>query len=128
MATARRSGNPAVRAASKTPTRKSPTKKPYSLARYRAEAGGEPFPLELDDGEIIEIPRPTGDIMMALGEKYAESAEGQLPIKELLGDLLGEHYDAVMPIIGAEDFQVMVAFLGDLSEHFGLGEAVASLR
>lgn len=122
-----RSGNPAVRAASK-PARKPPGKKTYSLAKYREEAGGEPFPLELDDGEVIEIPRPTGDVMMDLGEKYAAAQEGNLPIKELLQDLLGEHYDTVMPVIGAEDFHVMVKFLEDLSEHFGLGEALASLR
>ena len=122
-----RSGNPAVRAASK-PARKPAGKKTYSLAKYREEAGGEPFPLELDDGEIIEIPRPTGDVMMTLGEKYAGAEEGNLPIKELLQDLLGEHYDVVMPLIGAEDFHVMVRFLEDLSEHFGLGEALASLR
>ena len=124
----RRSGNPAVRAASKTPTRKTAPKKTYSLAKYREEAGGEPFPLELDDGEVIEIARPTGDVMMTLGEKYAGSDEGNLPVKELLQDLLGDHFDVIMPIIGAEDFHVMVRFLEDLSEHFGLGEAIASLR
>lgn len=122
-----RSGNPAVRAAA-SKTRKPAAKKTYSLAKYREEAGGEPFPLELDDGEVIEIPRPTGDVMMTLGEKYAGAEEGNLPIKDLLQDLLGEHYDTVMPIIGAEDFHVMVKFLEDLSEHFGLGEALASLR
>ena len=121
-----RSGNPAVRAAASKARKPKP--KTYSLARYREEAGGEPFPLELDDGEVIEIPRPTGDVMMSLGEKYADAEQGQLPIKELLRDLLGEHHDVVMPIIGAEDFHVMVKFLEDLSEHFGLGEALASLR
>lgn len=121
-----RSGNPAVRAAS---ARKAAAKpKTYSIARYREEAGGEPFPLELDDGEVIEIPRPTGEVMMELGEKYAGAEQGQLPVRELLQDLLGEHFDAVMKPIGGEDFKVMVLFLEDLSEHFGLGEALASLR
>lgn len=122
-----RSGNPAVRAAA-SKTRKAPAKKTYSLAKYREEAGGEPFPLELDDGQVIEIPRPTGDVMMELGEKYAGAEQGQLPVKELLHDLLGDNFDAVMKPIGGEDFKVMVLFLEDLSEHFGLGEALASLR
>jgi hypothetical protein len=123
-----RSGNPAVRAAAKKSAAKTKTGT-YSLANYRREAGGEPFPLELDDGEVIEIPRPTGDVMMELGEKYGAAQRGDsLPIKEVLQDLLGDHYDTVMPIIGAEDFQVMIKFLEDLSEHFGLGEALASLR
>lgn len=123
-----RSGNPAVRAAASKTRKPAAKPKTYSLAKYREEAGGEPFPLELDDGEIVEIPRPTGDVMMDLGEKYRGADEGSLPVKELLQDLLGEHYDVVMPIIGAEDFHVMVRFLEDLSEHFGLGEALASLR
>lgn len=127
--TARRSGNPAVRsAAKKAPAKPSAKTKTgtFSLARYREEATGAPFPLELDDGEVIEIPRPTGDVIMAITEKM-QAGEQNVPIKELLGDLLGDHYDKVMPIIGAEDFQVMIRFMEDLSEHFGLGEAVASL-
>lgn len=110
----RRSGNPAART--------------YSVARYREEATGEPFRLELDGGEVLEIPRPTGDAMMDIAEKYGRFSEQNPPnMRELLGDLLGDQYEAVMEAIGTEDFGVLVAFLRDLSNHFGLGEAIASL-
>lgn len=123
----RRSGNPAVRAAAKKPATKTKTGT-YSLAKYRAEAVAEPFRLELDDGEVVEIPQPSGEQMMTFAEKYADATEeNPPPPREMLQDLLGEHYDVVMPIIGAENHRVMVAFMNDLSEHFGLGEAVASL-
>lgn len=127
--TARRSGNPATRAAAKKPPAKPSAKTKtgtFSLAKYREEATGEPFRLEIDEGEVVEIPRPTGDALMAITEKM-QDGEQNVPIKEMLHDLLGEHYDTVMPIIGAEDFRVMIRFMEDLSEHFGLGEAVASL-
>jgi hypothetical protein len=120
----RRSGNPAARATSKKPAAKKPGT--YSLARYRAEAVAEPFRLDLDDGEVVE--QPSGEQMMTFAEKYADATEDNPPPpREMLQDLLGEHYDVVMPIIGAENHRVMVAFMNDLSEHFGLGEAVASL-
>jgi len=48
-------------------------------------------------------------------------------VQDLLRDLLGDQYDAVMEVLGGEDFAVMVAFMRDLGEHFGLGEAIASL-
>ncbi|WP_329520504.1 hypothetical protein [Spirillospora sp. NBC_01491] len=118
----RRSGNPAVRA---KPSAKK--KAGFSLAKYREEAGGEPFPLEVDDGHVIEIPRPTGGVMMELAEKYAAGTDGQTDPREQLRDLLGETYDEVMPILEAEDFAVMFAFLNDIVEFFGLGEALASL-
>lgn len=116
----RRSGNPAARAAKE--------KKVYSLARYREEATGDPFRLELDGGEILEIPRPTGAVMMSISERYADATDQNPPnVQDLLRDLLGDQYDAVMEVLGGEDFAVMVAFMRDLGEHFGLGEAIASL-
>jgi len=114
----RRSGNPA---------RATTEKRVYSLARYREEAAGDPFRLELDDGEILEIPRPTGAVMMSISERYADADQNPPNVRDLLRDLLGDQYDAVMEVLGGEDFAVMVAFMRDLSNHFGLGEAVASL-
>lgn len=127
-----RSGNPAVRSAAKKPPAKKPSAKTrtgtFSLAKYREEATGAPFPLELDDGEVIEIARPTGEKMLEIAETYGEVSEENPPSpRALLKDLLGEHYDTVMPIIGSEDHAVLIAFMRDLSEHFDLGEALASL-
>lgn len=124
---ARRSGNPAVRAqaAKRTPTGRT-ADGTYSVARYRAEAKGTPFPLETLDGRVIEIPRPTGDRMMELAEKYSAATEAPPHPREQLQDLLGEKYDEVMAVLGGEDFEVLIMFLRDLSEHFGLGEALAS--
>lgn len=100
-----------------------------SLAKYRKEAGGEPFPFELDDGRVIKIPRPTGGRLMDLAEKYAgidlDNPTGVDP-REQFRDLLSDAYDEVMPILEDEDFGVMMALLKDLVEYFDLGEALAS--
>lgn len=123
----RRSGNPAVRSqqSKRPPTGRTGTGA-YSLARYRAEATGAPFVLEVDDDHVIEIPRPTGDRMMALAEKYANTADTPPDPREQLKDLLGDTYDEVMAVLGGEDFGVLLLFLRDLAEHFNLGEAFAS--
>lgn len=118
---------------SRTATRKPPAKKKAaggSLAKYRQDAGGEPFPFEVDDDRVIDIPRPTGKTLMDLAEKYAGLDPNNLigvDPREQFQDLLGETYEEIMPILEAEDFKVMVLFMKDLIEYFDLGEALASL-
>lgn len=90
--------------------------KPNSLARYRAEAKGEPFVLWIDDDEKLEVPRPTGDVMFELEEARTS--------KEVIGLLAGDQADRLIEVLGAEDFAVMKAVSDDMREHFGLGEAL----
>jgi len=91
---------------------KKPAKKTFDLARYRAEAMGEPFPLRVDDDTVIEIPRPTGDVILA--------AEQVTSSTELLKLLCGDQYDAFMDVVGKEDFAVLQAISEDMREHFGM--------
>lgn len=114
-------------ATARAPGRKKPA---ASLAKYRKDATGEPFCFEVETDRVIEIGRPTGKRLMDIAEKYAgidpNNPAGLNP-REQLADLLGDAYDEVMPVLEAEDFGVMLAFLKDLIEFFGLGEALASL-
>lgn len=89
-----------------------------SLARYRAEAKGDPFVLEVDDSTTITIPRPSGGVLMDV-----EEAGSSRKIIELLA---GDQAAALLEICETEDFSVMQGIAADMMGHFGLGEAVAS--
>lgn len=91
-----------------------PQGKPNSLARYRAEATGEPFVLWLDDDKNIEIPRPKGKAMLAVEEATSS--------REVITLLAGDQADELLAIFEDEDFAVMQAVSKDMQEHFGLGE------
>lgn len=101
------------------PKAKNPTN---SLARYRAEASkaigdGAPFVLWLDDDEKIEIPRPTTDQALDAEEAYASGTS-----RDVIRKICGEQADAFLAAIGDEDPMVTWAIIGDMREHFGLGE------
>lgn len=94
-------------------TRK-PAAKQHSLARYRAEAKGEPFTLWLDDDETIVIPRPKGSVMFGLEEATSS--------RQIIRLLAGDQADRLLEVFAEEDFAVMQAVSNDMQEHFGLGE------
>lgn len=95
-----------------------PTGKPNSLARYRSEVkGGTPFVLWLDDDEKIEIPRPSSDQMFEAEEAYRSGTA-----KDVIRAFCGDKADEFLAAIGKEDPHVTFAIVGDMREHFGLGE------
>lgn len=66
--------------------------KTYKFTRYVSEAKAEPFVLELDDGEVIEVPAPDGDTVLEIEEARSSRRSPEL--------LCGEHYDRVWELIG----------------------------
>ncbi|WP_242882577.1 hypothetical protein [Actinomadura litoris] len=85
----------------------------YSMARYRAEARREPFPLELDNGDILAIVPPKSGKVLELTPA--------LSTDEVLRRLCGDSYDALVAAVGEEDAGVLVAIMKDMQKHFGLG-------
>jgi hypothetical protein len=86
----------------------------YSLDKYKSEAKGEPFVLDIDVDTSIVIPRPTGSVMMDLEEARSS--------REIIRHLAGEHADALLKVLGPEDYTVMQGVAEDMKKHFGLGE------
>lgn len=87
----------------------------YSLDRYRSEAKGEPFVLEVDEDRKIVIERPSGDVMMDVEEARTS--------REILMLLCGDKADEFLEVVGPEDFEVMQSISEDMQEHFGMGES-----
>lgn len=89
----------------------------YSVAKYRAEAKGEPFVLELDNDESLTIPRPSGEQMMDAEEAIALGSS-----RAILEAICGEKTDALLEAVGSEDYKVLRAVSNDIAKHFSLGE------
>lgn len=89
----------------------------YSLDKYRKDATGKPFVLQVSDEQVIEIPRPTGDVIMDVEEISMAGAAGS---RQILTLLCGEKADEFLDVIGKEDFTVLEAVAKDMREHFGL--------
>lgn len=98
-----------------TPT---PSNPPTSLERYRAQAAkkaeklGGSFQFHVTDDEVIEIKRPTGDVIFEVEEATSS--------REMIRLLGGEHADRLLEIFGGEDFEVMQAVSDDIMKHFGI--------
>lgn len=86
----------------------------FSLVKAKAEARGEPFPLDLDAETTVLIPRPTGGDVFALEETNSS--------RETLTILCGDHADAVFDALDDADFEVMGELSKAMQKHFGLGE------
>lgn len=84
----------------------------YSLDRYRSEAKGEPFVLDVDVDTAISIPRPTGDVLMDIEEARTS--------REVIRLLAGDQADELLRILGPEDYTVMQQVSEDMQRHFGL--------
>lgn len=91
-----------------------PSGKEFSLARYRKEATGEPFVLWLDDDTSIEVPRPTGAVLMDVEEATSS--------REIIERLCGDKAKEFLAAVSDEDFEVLRAVSQDMQQHFGLGE------
>src|ERR1700742_2044153 len=89
--------------------------KTYKFTRYVEEAKAEPFTLELDDGEVIEIPAPDGDTVLEIEESNSSRRSLEL--------LCGKHYDRVRELVGAAPASVLNALVADMVAHFGLSPA-----
>ncbi len=91
---------------------------PNSLERYRSEAAkkaaklGGPFRFHVSDDEVLEIPRPTGEVVFEL--EVATSS------KEMIKLLAGDQAGRLIEIFEGEDFEVMQAVSNDIMEHFGI--------
>ncbi len=92
----------------------------FSLVKAKAEARGEPFPLDLDADTTVLIPRPTGGTLFDIEE--ATTSREVLAL--LVGD--GDHADAVFAALDDADFEVIGELADAMKKHFGLGEARAS--
>lgn len=88
----------------------------FKLADFRAEAVGEPFPLELDDGTTIEVPRPTGNQMFDV-EDAARAGNSRLVLEIMCGDTA----EAFIKAVGSEDAAVLKKVSEAMQKHFGLG-------
>lgn len=85
----------------------------FKLSKYMAEANTKPFDLEVsDDGEVLSIPVPDGDTMLAVEESRSSRATLEL--------LCGEHAERVMNLVGPQPVGVMNALVGDMLKHFGI--------
>lgn len=93
---------------------KSPANGHYSLAKYRAEAKGEPFHLDVDEDTTITVLRPTGDVLMDVEEATSS--------RQIIKLLAGKQSDALLSAIGPEDYTVLQGVAEDMQKHFGLGE------
>lgn len=91
--------------------------------QFRTEAGSaEPYPLDLGEGTVIEIPAPdTTDQIIRLSES------GHKP-REALQILCGEHYPQVYARLKDEHISVFNNLLADMSQHFGMGNAPSGHR
>ncbi len=86
----------------------------YSLAKYRAEAKGEPFVLDVDESTTITVPRPTGAVLMDVEEATSS--------RQIIKLLAGDQAEEFLKIVGDEDYTVLQAVATDMQKHFGLGE------
>ncbi|GAA4852410.1 hypothetical protein [Saccharopolyspora rosea] len=87
------------------------------FAQFRSEAGkSNPYRLQLDDDQVVEIaPLTTGQLL--------ELAEcGDQP-KKALRVLCGEQFDRVWEAVSAEPIEVFNALFSDIAQHFGMGSA-----
>lgn len=85
----------------------------YSLSKYRSEAKGEPFVLDVDTNTSIVVPRPTGDVLMDVEEATSS--------REIISLLAGDEAEKLLEVLGSEDFEVLMGLSKDMQEHFGLG-------
>ncbi|TDQ01244.1 hypothetical protein [Labedaea rhizosphaerae] len=99
--------------------------KTYKFTQYISQAKVEPFPLELDDGQVLQIPAPDGDTVLEIEESRSS--------RRTLALLCGEHYERVRELVGSAPASVLNALVTDMVDHFGLspvppGGSSASLR
>lgn len=92
----------------------------YSLKKYRAEAKGEPFVLDVDENSSITIPWPTVETTLAVQDAESE--------REGLEALCGEQAKKILDLVGDDNYLVLQGLVNDMLKHFGLGEHTASRR
>ncbi len=85
----------------------------FSLVKAKAEARGEPFPIDLDDQTTVLVPRPTGGTLFDVEE--ATTA------REVLTLMCGEHARAVFAALDDADFEVVGELAEAIKKHFSLG-------
>lgn len=85
----------------------------FSLVKAKAEARGEPFPIDLDAETTILIPRPTGGTLFDIEEAGTS--------REIVTLLCGDHADAVFDALDDADFEVVGELAEAMKKTFGLG-------
>ncbi len=84
----------------------------FSLVKAKAEARGEPFPLDLDADTTVQIPRPTGGTLFDIEEATTS--------REVVTLMCGDHADAVFTALDDADFEIVGELAAALQKHFGL--------
>lgn len=92
----------------------------YKLEKYRAEADIPPFELEIAEDNVVSIPGPDGDTILAISEVPQTDA------RRILQLLWGEQYDELMAIVGKYPAGVLPAIAADILEHFKIGHLQAA--
>ncbi len=85
----------------------------FSLVKAKAEARGEPFPIDLDADTTVLIPRPTGGTLFDIEDAGTS--------REIVALLCGDHADAVFAALDDADFEVVGELAEAMKKHFGLG-------
>lgn len=86
----------------------------YDLKKYIYEATKQPFPLQVDDETVIEIPPPSVNVILDL--------PGEEDPREAIRLMAGDSYDALIEAIGDQPAGVLKPIMSDMKDHFGLGE------
>lgn len=84
--------------------------KTYKFDQYVEEARSDPFVLEAN-GTTIEIPPPTGEVLMKMD--YTTSPRVALQL------VCGEQFPAVYELLAPQPASVMNRLLADMMGHFG---------
>lgn len=92
--------------------------KVYKLDRYRSEANLDPYDLEVTEGDVISIPPPNVETLIAIGETPVTDGRRMLQL------LCGDQYDRIWAALSQEPGSVLVAIVKDMVRHFGVGPEV----
>lgn len=91
----------------------------FKLQKYIDEAVVEPFPLELLDGTVLEIPGPDVDTLMLLSETPIQDNRRTINL------LLGDHAKRVWEDIGSKPAGLAQPLVLDLILHFKIGNIMS---
>lgn len=84
----------------------------YKLDKYRKEAQGEPFVLEVDDKRSIVIEPPTVEDIIEIGETPLNNGRRMLQL------ICGEQFDEVWELISQDPGSMLVPLVVDMAKHF----------